>query len=394
MPEEQPQTPQITPSPSPIPVAAATTQSYDVVAPVAPTEAPPQPMPPTPQATPAIGGPTSTLNATPEAAAQTPATTPAEPLAAAAPVVFAQPSVTNITPPAPLMPGQGFVDGNSVTLNTVPVAPVKSRKVLWLSVAGGVVLLALLASGAFWLLAQRISAKDVATAEATMSTLNSDLLSVDTAMTELNGTSPSDATVKASLTTLHSKFSDAEKQYNSLAGLKVQHNKAVKAAYSEVQTKWKPYDSFLQGDIADLSALAPKIADFDAQATALSAHSPATVAALKGYLTDYKQLIDGMITTITGVRVTVPENQQVVTAFTTFLQSSSAAIGTAQTDLNAGKSGSVVQADINKIFTAESTLGASSDTATAALDKRNKSLNPSAAFSKLQTAINQLTPKH
>ena len=351
----------------------------DNLNPQTPKQPNPTPLPTLPLAPPELP-PQSTL---PQAFASTDPITPSS-----SPEITPQSAATQAAP--------GVVGLEQPAIQTLATGPSSAqpfwRRKLFLLIGAGA--LVLLAAVLFFVLhAKSITYHDITTAQDLAHNFSADINDASLAISELQQTESVDAaTSKASVVT--TKLADARKQFNELKKSAALGDETVKQKFNALEKKWEPYLTFLENSAKDYEALSPLLTSFESSLTDLNKSAPSTKAELSTYLSSLQTVLSNLRGKTSSIKLSLTENQKILTAFQTFIDDSLQAITTAQTDLTGGKSIYTVQSDLFKIYDAQSTFSDTTyDVESQLRDTRTK-LDPYSAIRDLQNALSDLALKH
>jgi hypothetical protein len=189
----------------------------------------------------------------------------------------------------------------------------------------------------------------------------------------------------------NSKLSDAQKQFNLLKKSNVQSNGNVKKAFCALSVKWTPYQSFLQSSVKDTQALAPVLIQFGNATDSLSNNAPTDTAGLATYLSSFKQTIDTASQQASTVKIILPEDKELLTAFQADLQSSSQEVAKAQSDLSSGSDSFTVEDDLFKVDDSQTTFETAANKASDDLNTKQGQLDPGTAYNNFLSALNKIS---
>ncbi|HSX31068.1 MAG TPA: hypothetical protein VLE99_04075 [Candidatus Saccharimonadales bacterium] len=276
---------------------------------------------------------------------------------------------------------------------TMGTQPKSSRRLL-LSLVGAAVVVVLLGGGAFaaYTYTHRISLTDISNARQATNSIEDDMLDIGNAATDMENASTTDE-FNSKVSLINTKMADAQKEYKVLKSSHVQRDKDVHAKFKIVDGKWTPFISYINDNVSDMKTLQPIMLKFEGDITTLTQTEPSTVAALKTYLSNFKSILDDASGKIASAQMKVSENGKVLTAFKTFLDTSSQAVSKAQSDLNSGKDSFTIEDDLFSVDDAESTFEESLTSVESQISDHEKQVDPSTQFNNFQSALDSLYSK-
>lgn len=200
------------------------------------------------------------------------------------------------------------------------------------------------------------------------------------------------AAVKSNVDEANSKLDDARKNMAALQKSEVMSDTYVKEAFDALNSKWKPYQTYLRDSAKDTQALMPVLLDFTDKIDVLYKSEP-TAANIPTYLAQIKQIIDSTSGQLDKMDLALPEDKDILAAFKADLSASSTAVTKAQADLAAGQPLYIVQDDLLAVLDAQSTFSDKIDKSSQQLTDKAADLDPGRTYNKFQAALKDLWSK-
>lgn len=288
--------------------------------------------------------------------------------------------------------GAGAPASYSTTPASMPAAPKSGNKRLVLGLIGGFIVLVLAVGGfMLYMLSKSIKPKDINTAQSASSALRTDINDITDSFNDMDVSSDSNK-VNDAVNVIDTKLTDAEKQYNTLKSSPIQHDKDVQQKFAAFSAKWPAFVTYLRDNSKDMQAISPILTDLGDKSSALASKPPKTNAELTTYLTSYKAILEEANNKVKNVQLKVAENQQLVAALKTFLESSTASVTKAQQDLAAGNA-SAASSDLLKVQDSESTFVSKGKDIEDKISQKRDQIDPLDEYRAFASQLNKLAVK-
>jgi hypothetical protein len=307
-------------------------------------------------------------------------TPPAHPLPPAAPA-----------PPVPA-PAPDQLDVLIASSENPPAGQGLSHSQKIVVLVSAIIILALGATVVFLLSGKSISGWEVLAASNSAAEL-----SADTSNMSSNVKSMEAATTLAGLnsinTSISTKLTDAQKQYNLLLTSPVLKDTQTDTAFNTLRAKWGPYSAFVRGTSSDYKSLGPILIELsNAQESALNSSRQAN-ADLPAELAQYQTLVTTTSQQISFLKMQTTVDQQTLAALDTYIKNSNDAIAQAKADVASGKGINVITSDITNIAAAATAFSNAQKALASSAATTLQQDDPTNAIDQLNTALGGLSTR-
>lgn len=207
------------------------------------------------------------------------------------------------------------------------------------------------------------------------------------------GSDSNATTIATAVNTINSKLEDAESQLNNFKKSPVLGDATVSRDFQAYEKKFGPYVDYLKQNTSDYAKLGPVVNIAMSKLQSALTNTPTSNSGMASYLSSITSIIDSSLSQLNKIQVSSTTNKQGLTAFKSYLQSLSGAVGAARSDLKAGKDYYVVEGDLFNTGSAETKFIDAVDNINQQESANLKQLDPENEFGTLTSALAALALK-